>query len=153
MSGLDGVAIMTGVADHARRTGLFEKVNGHEPKNSPGNGLTAAAWVDTIDPVAIASGLAVTSARVAVLVRIYTNMLMEPQDAIDPNIVNAVSVLMGEYSGDFDLGGLVRNVDLLGSHGVPLRAQAGYLEHDKKLYRVMTITVPLIVNDVWNQEA
>lgn len=153
MSGLDGVALMDGVADRARRTGLFEKVNGHEPKNSPGNGLTAAVWVDTIDPIALASGLAVTSARVPVMVRIYTNMLMEPQDAIDPNIINAVSVLMGEYAGDFDLGGLVRNVDLLGQHGVPLRAQAGYLEQDKKLYRVMTITVPLIVNDVWNQEA
>jgi hypothetical protein len=150
---LDGAAQMTAVADHARTTGLFEKVNGHEPKNSPGSGLTAAVWVDTIDPVALASGLAITSARVGVLVRIYTNMLQEPQDSIDPNIVAAVSILMGQYAGDFDLGGLVRNVDLLGQHGVPLRAQAGYLEQDKKLFRVMTITVPLIVNDVWNQEA
>jgi hypothetical protein len=153
MSGLDGGALMTGVADHALRSGLFERVNGHEPKNAPGNGLTAAVWVDTIDPVALASGLAATAARVAVMLRIYSSMLQEPQDAIDPNVVSAASALMASFSGDFDLGGQVRNVDLLGQHGVGLRAQAAYLEQDRKHYRVMTVTVPLIINDVWNQVA
>jgi hypothetical protein len=60
---------------------------------------------------------------------------------------------MAAYSGDFELGGNVRNVDLLGQASEGLTAQAGYLEQDGKLYRVMTINLPLIVNDVWNQVA
>lgn len=153
MSDLDGNTLITALADHALTSGLFERVNKHEPKNAPGNGLTAAVWVDTIDPIPLASGLAVTSARLGVMVRLMTNMLQEPQDAIDPVMISATSWLMGAYSGDFDLGGLIRNVDLLGQHGVPLRAQAGYIQQDTKLYRVITITVPLIINDVWSQSA
>jgi hypothetical protein len=42
-------------------------------------------------------------------------------------------------------------VDLLGSAGAPLSAQAGYLNQDGRLFRVMTLTLPIIVNDVWDQ--
>jgi hypothetical protein len=135
------------------RLGLFERVNTSEPKNSPGNGLTAAVWLQMVSPVAAASGLAATSARVEFMLRIYSNMLQEPQDAIDPEILSAVDVLMGAYSGDFDLGGTVRNVDLLGAHGVGLSAVAGYLAVDNKMFRVVDLTLPLIVNNVWEQVA
>lgn len=149
---IDGAGIMGAVADHALRSGLFERVNGHEPKNAPGNGLTAAVWVDYVGPV-LSSGLATTSARLVLNVRIYSSMLQDPQDAIDPNIIAAVDDLFEAYSGDFDLGGRVRNVDLLGSSGTALSAQAGYLEQDRKNFRVMTITLPVIVNDAWEQVA
>jgi len=82
---------------------------------------------------------------------VYLNMLQEPQDAIDTNIMTAVDALMAAYSSDFDLGGLVRNVDLLGAHGDPLAADAGYLEQDKRLYRVVVISLPLICNDLYTQ--
>lgn len=149
---IDATTLIGAVRDHALTTGLFERVNGHEPKNAPGNGLTAAVWVQDIGPV-LSSGLAKTSARLALNVRIYSSMLQEPQDAIDPNIVSAVDDLFTAYSSDFELGGNVRCVDLLGMAGAPLSAQAGYLEQDKKLFRVMTITLPLIVDDAWDQVA
>lgn len=147
---LNTTAILSAIESHALALGLFESVNTHEPKNAPGNGLRVAIWCDRIEP-ALSSGLQQTSARVVFNVRIYSNMLQEPQDAIDPNIATAVDGLMAAYSGDFDLGGNVRNVDLLGMAGPPLQAQAGYLEQDGKMFRVMTITLPLIVNDVWSQ--
>src|SRR2546429_1429361 len=148
---LDPDAILNAAVSHAMALGLFERANGHEPKNAPGNGITAAVWVDYIGPHPGQSGLATTSARLVLNVRIYTSMLAEPQDAIDPRVLAAVGVLMGEYSGDFDFGGAVESVDLLGRAGPPMSAQAGYLNQDGKLYRVMTITVPVIVNDVWSQ--
>ena len=149
---LDISSILDGVVSHAMASGQFERVNQHEPKNAPGNGLTCAIWVDRIAPTT-ASGLASTSAVVTFRVRLYSGMLQEPQDAIDPNIVLAVDALMTAYSGDFDLGGNVRNVDLLGLAGIPLSAQAGYLNQDNKMFRVMDITLPVIVNDVWGQVA
>jgi hypothetical protein len=133
-------------------SGLFESVNGHEPKSAPAaRGLTAATWWVGTQPVPAASGLGSTTARVELQVRLYTSMLTEPQDAIDPGMMSAVDVLMGLYSGDFDLGGLVRNVDLLAAAGAPLSARSGHIRQDDRVFRVADITLPLIVNDAWTQ--
>jgi len=59
--------------------------------------------------------------------------------------------LMTSYAADFELGGNARNIDLLGQTGVQLSAQAGYVEIDNRLFRVMDITIPVIVNDAWAQ--
>lgn len=145
--------ILAALESHAVALGRFERVNRHEPKNAPGRGLTAAIWVQRVNAIAAASGLAVTSALLTVNVRLYSNMLKEPQDEIDPEVIDAVDALMNAYSGDFALGGLIRNVDLLGMHSGGLSAEAGYLTQDKHVFRVVTITVPLVINDVWEQNA
>lgn len=144
-------SILDRLTSHAMSTGLFERVNTHEPTNAPGNGLTCALWADRIGPVR-SSGLNSTSARIIFNVRIYSNMNAEPQDAIDPNVIKAVDTLFTAYSGDFTLGvDDVRHIDLLGVYGIPLEARAGYLKQDGSEYRVVTISVPVIVNDVWEQ--
>lgn len=139
------------LTSHAETLGVFDRVNGHEPKSAPGAGITAAFWVDSVEPISAGSGLAATAGRVALNARVYTSMLQQPEDLVDPRVVEAVDLLLAAYSGDFELGGSVRNVDLLGAHGAPLSAKAGYLNQDGKLYRVMTVVIPLIVNDVWSQ--
>jgi len=149
---LDVDGIVDAVMSHAMASGYFDRVNGHEPKNAPGNGLSAAVWSDTLRPVP-SSGLASLSALLILNVRMYTSMLQEPQDAIDPNMLNALSALFAAYAGDFTLGGLAREVDLLGAEGVSLQAKAGYLNQDNKLYRVITITLPVVVNDAWDEVA
>lgn len=143
--------ILSAVESHALTTGVFERVNRHEPKNAPGSGLTAAIWVDAVDPYSGGSGLAATSGRITLKIRIYQNFKSEPQDAIDPTVTAAVDLLLANYSGDFELGGNVRNVDLLGAGGTPLSARAGYLNQDGTLFRIMDITLPLIINDIWGQ--
>ncbi len=144
-------ALYDAVVSHALTLGQFEQVNTHEPKNAPGNGLDCAVWVQEIGPTS--SGLASTSARVEFSVRIYSNMIQEPQDLIDPNIFKAVDALLTAYSGDFTLGGTVRAVDLSGMAGNPLKAVAGYLGVDNKLFRIMTVTLPVLINDAWSQAA
>lgn len=148
---LNAVGLFDAMQSHALASGLFEAVNGHEPTSAPGNDLTAAVWSQRIAPVPRGSGLQVTTGLVVFYLRIYQNMLMEPQDSIDPSVLNAVDHLFAVYSGDFTLGGLVKNVDLLGSSGTALSAEAGYINQDGRIYRAMTITVPLIVNDLWSQ--
>lgn len=156
---LDTQAIINAVASHAAASGYLERVNQHEAVSPPGNGLTAAVWVDRIQPVERVSGLAASSVRLALFVRIYTSAIQEPRDAIDPELVAATDALMNAYTGDFTLGGLVSYVDLLGIHRVPLEARAGYVEVKPPgqsagiTYRVMTISLPLICVDVWDQEA
>lgn len=142
--------IFDAVVSDAQRSNYFDRVNKHEPKRKPGTGLSAAVWVQNIDPVQV-SGLASTSARIIFMLRIYSNMLKEPQDMIDPNLMKATSNLIRRYHDDFDFGGAIRNVDLLGAFGVALSAQAGYLEIDSTMYRIMDLRIPCIVNDVWAQ--
>lgn len=150
---MDIAAIIDAIVSHALASGYFDRVNQHEPKSAPGNGVSASVWADSIEPASHGSGLSTTSARVVFNVRIYTSMVQEPMDSIDTNIMLAVSALMSAYSGDFELGGNVRQIDLLGSSGMPLQARAGYVEQDKRLYRVFTINLPVIVNDAWTQAA
>lgn len=139
------------IMDHALASGHFVKVNGHEPKSAPGNGLTAAVWNQDGGPAIGASSLDSTTLRLEFSVRLYSPMIMEPQDAIDPALMRATSALFEAYSGDLTLGGDVRDVDLLGAHGVPLSWKSGYMPQDNKMFRIITITVPLIINDVFAQ--
>lgn len=139
------------VESHCLRSGLFEQVNLHEPKTAPGNGLTAAVWVQALAGIGAGSGLAATSGRLELTIRIFTSMLSEPQDAIDPNVLLAVDTLLEAFTGDFTLGGKVRNVDLFGAHGTGLSARAGYVNVGGTLYRIVDITLPLIISDIWNQ--
>lgn len=150
---LDILALTDAVVSHAMAAGRFETVNGHEPQNAPPvGGLTAAAWADRVIPLR-SSGLDSLSVLLVFNVRIYTGAEQQPADAIDPNMLAAVDDLCRAYAGDFTLGGLVRQVDLLGAHGQPLDVRAGYLQQDGALYRVMTIALPVVVNDLWDEVA
>ncbi len=143
--------LFNAVISHGMASGLFERVNSHEPKNAPGNGLSMSVWLDSIVPANGSSGLNSTTGVVRFSVRLFSSMVAEPQDDIDPGLLAAVDALFTAYSGDFELGGLVRDVDLLGQFGTPLSAQFGYVTIDNKMYRVATLTVPLVVNDLWSQ--
>jgi hypothetical protein len=147
---LDCGALMNSIVDHCLTLGVFESVNLHEPEGNAGN-YFAALWVQSIDPLQT-SGLTTTTVRVAFTLRIYSNIVAKPGDEIDPNLAGAVSDVMEGLSADFTLTEQVREIDLLGQYGPGLSAKAGYLNLSGQLYRVMDITVPLVVNDVFDQE-
>lgn len=148
---INATEILSRVVSHAMTLGRFERVNQHEPKNAPGKGLSASVWMDSIAPARGGSGLSKTTGRLVLNVRLYSSFIMEPQDAIDPELLTACDELLAAYSGDFELGGTVKQIDLMGQYGTPLSAQAGYLNQDGMMFRVMTITLPVIVNDLWEQ--
>ncbi len=154
MAGIGSQDLIDRIASVPMTLGLFDRVNQHEPKNKPGRGLTCAVWIDLIEPARGRSGLTSTDVRVVFNVRIYTNMLQQPQDAIDPNVMNACDLLMEAYTGAYTLGDDSRFIDLLGmTQGHEMRAQSGYINIDNMVYRVMTLTVPVIVSNAWPQAA
>jgi hypothetical protein len=142
------------IVSFALTLGRFDSVNAHEPKSAPGHNITFALWAQAIRPARL-SGLAATSLNVIFQGRIYVPFNQVPFDMIDPNVMAATTDLMGALSGDFDLGGVanVREIDLLGANGVTLSAQAGYVEIDRRMYRIMTLTIPIIINDAFTQVA
>jgi hypothetical protein len=153
MSALDFSGLVDSIASAAAATGLFESVNQHEPTNAPGNGITAAVWIQTIDPVRQVSGLNSTAGRLGFLVRLYSAATQTLTDQLDPAMMAGVHALFLAYSGAFTLGGEVMEVDLLGAYGVGLSGKAGWLNQSGASLRVYDITLPLIIDDLWDQAA
>lgn len=141
-------ALFAAVVSQAKQLGVFQAVIAHEPKNAPGNGLSCAVWVQSITPVR-SSGLAAVSGRVSMRARVYSNMLQEPQDGIDPAILAAACQLLEAFSEGFTLDGTVREVDLLGAEGEVLAAEAGYITIGQAMFRAMELTIPVVINDLW----
>jgi len=150
---LDLVSYRAAVMSHAQGLGLFGDVLDHEPVSAPGSGLFYAVWVADVSPVPARSGLNTVTVRLEINGRVLMPADTEPQGDVDTAVTAAVNGLMRAYCGDFTLGGAVANVDLLGAHGAALRAKFGYTRLDSTTYRVATLTIPLIVNDAWNEVA
>lgn len=156
---IDMRAITDALVSHAQLTGDFDKVNTHEPTTAPANGMTCSIWAQALDPLPAESGLASTTGYLIMQARVYDNVLrMAPDEAdqIDPKMLTAVDKLMASYSGEFTLAGLVASIDLLGIGGQTLRAESGYVQiggPGSGMYRIMTITIPMIISDAWEQVA
>ncbi len=147
---IDLQSIIAALTSHAATLGVFDSVNGHEPKSVPGFGMTYSIWVEEIKP-ALSSGLASTSVVVTMNGRIYTPFKQQPEDSIDPNMVNALDLLLSAYSGNFTLGGIIRSVDIRGAEGQALESKTGYLDIDRAIFRIIDIMIPCIINDVWTE--
>lgn len=144
--------VISRIESLAMQSGFFDNVNGHEPKSAPRTDTTFAVWVQSVTPLT-ASGLANTSCLFTLNGRIYKSMMSKPYDRIDPAVTAATSYFMAQLNGSFQLGGQdgIRAIDVLGMYGTPLSAQAGYVEIDRQMLRVMTIVIPISINDVWPQ--
>lgn len=149
---LNSQGLINLLTSHAQNLGIFDSVNNHEPAHPPQTGLHYSLWCDTIRPIARVSGLDATSARIAFMGRVWSNLSQQPGDAIEPGIMNATDMLMSAYSADFSLGGLALCIDLLAAYyGEGLFASSGYVDVDGAKFRVMTITIPVIVDNAWGQ--
>lgn len=138
----------------ARGCGRFDKVQTHEPKSTPGSGVTWACWLQDLRPLAAKSGLNVTSARIVFQTRIYTNMFADNPDMIDVRAAAMASEQMAAYNNAFSVradGEEVGWIDLLGESGDPPFTRAAYINQDGKLHRVLDTFVPVIAPDVFVQ--
>lgn len=145
-------SIVTKLRDHAGQLGIFEHVEGHALVNPPPSGLAVGFEFGTLRGGAQFSGLSVTSAVLTWTASIYKTMQSQPADDIELVTPGAAAALINAYSGDYDLGGMVRNIDLLGMTGQGLSADGGYLKMpDGATFRTAVVTIPMIVNDVFEQ--
>lgn len=150
---LDVVGIMDQLISHALATGYFDSVNETKIDEPTGGGnITCGIWADDIVPIR-SSGLASVSVRVLFKVRIFSSTEASPESYVERVMIQAATALWAAYAGDFDLGGEARAVDLLGMHGVTLACNAHYMNLSGTIYRVMDLTVPVLVNDVFDQSA
>jgi hypothetical protein len=153
--------ILAMVRSIPKKLGTFDTVEGHEPLNAPGNGLHCYSWAGPVRCVGTESGLASAALVASFSVRIQT-LAAGPKakgvnlNNIDRKLLHGTGVLFNAYIGHFRLTDhtgqqLVRRVDIFGSYGAGLRMDPGYLNSDGNIYRVGVITLPLILNDEYDE--
>jgi hypothetical protein len=152
------VDILSTVESLVAQTGRFEIVKKNEPVSAPTTGLMAAIWIDSIVPLR-RSGINATSISFNLRIRAYMPFRAQPYDIIDVEVLSGISEVMAALTGDLDfsqnetINDSIRCIDILGGEGSgeKLDARAGYLELDRKIYRIMTIRCPVVVNDAFQQ--
>lgn len=150
---IDSAGIFSVLTSHAQSLGVFRAINGHEPKSAPPQGAAVSFWLDRWTPVREQSGLSTVSVLLVVTARITNPFLREPQDSIDPALVNASDALLSSLVGDFDCGGLASHIDVFGQFGIPLEGRGGYLNEAGVIFRIVAVTIPIVINDVWDEVA
>jgi len=141
-------AIYAGLESHAKSLSIFQHVNTEEPQASPAGGIYCSIVFGELTPYAAASGLNSTTGRLSFHVVIWSQAAKRKYDPTDPKVIAAAAALMGAYSGDFTLNGAVKNVDLM-----QMTASGGWVEFGGSQCRAIDITLPLVVNDMFAQEA
>lgn len=144
--------------DKGLTLGIFESHSFHEPKSAPQGKLHLALFGATMDPIPELSGLNIVSVRVEFQMVILRDMFESP-DMVDPETMGAAGRLMNAMANGFTLDGIVHAVDVLGAYGEKLRSQSGYItigggggsgaQGGGKMFRVMSVFVPVILADCW----
>jgi hypothetical protein len=145
------VTLLAAIESHLRSLGWFDRVNMHEVASPPGRGLSADVWETSLTTVPEMSGMASVSIRLEFAIRILCHADREPRDTIDVEMLGAVSDLFLAFCGDFELGGQVLQIDLMGRYGPGLNSASGYVVIDGQRYRMRLIELPLIIDDVWTE--
>lgn len=154
--GFDYGQLLTDITDYCGRTGLFDSVQAFELDGNIGQFVAAVFPAGpAMEPVEGLSGVNVTSLRVTFVIRLYLAVSQQTPDVVDPKMMHATSTLMQRFSEGFTFTETIYAVDILGEQGVKLTAHAGYMKvgspEGTSLYRIMDITVPLLLANVWQQ--
>jgi hypothetical protein len=133
---------------YIQNLGLFQTVQIGEPKQPVGQGFHAAIYMDNVSVTMVYAG-GDTRENHVVTLRIYRDMLAEqnePQLNLESEMASVLSKLMENLLGDTDLESTVMSIDAAGMDGGNMTASFGYTDVGGSMYRVVDISVPLIVN-------
>lgn len=150
---VNATGVLTALLDYAKALGVFEVARLTEFKSAPPNGLCFALWAQQLGSAPTGSGLASTTALLQATAQIYFPAFQKPEDDAELKVIGAADGYLDRISGGFTLGGLVRNVDLLGEMGEPLRWEFGYINIDNKISRTAVLQIRAVFNDAWTQGA
>jgi hypothetical protein len=143
----DAEALFSAIRSKAKQLAIFTATIGHDPENAPPPGVSCSIALGPVKPV-LSSGLGAVSGQVTLMVHVWDFASKRPLDKVDPEVLAATCSLMGAFAGGFTLGGTVREIDLFAMTATP-----GYVDFADKEYRAMVISLPVIINDMFEEVA
>lgn len=147
---LDTAGILNKMVTHIKTTGRIKNVVKHDPLSNVPFG-TVSVIIRRIFPTPETSSLRKTGVAIVFSIAIYANDMAEPRDGAETELLNIFDSIMALFNRDFKLGGAIHSIDFFGRSGVSVDANMGRIEIDKKLYRVLDITLPVLIFDTWTQ--
>ena len=141
-------ATLDQVVSYLKADGRFPNAQVGEFKQPPSTveRLAAAVWMDRAEVVLVFADGGTREKHVVTL-RVYKDMLEEPEVDVEKGVAVAISEISSDLLGDYDLGGTIMSIDAAGAHGTSYGAAWGYVEVSGRMYRIADITLPLIVDD------
>lgn len=122
-------------------SGYFADAIVGEPTQPPNqHGVTAALFMDSVEVVG--TTLSGTIERHSIGLRMYRNMLDDPNGDADTDLDQAVAHIEEDLLGDFDLGESIRNLNASG-----LSVDWGYVDVGGTEFRVADMELSFIVDD------
>ena len=135
------------VETYLRKDGACGAVTIGEPKSPPGGGkYQAAVYMRSTAVYGVTANGGTLEVHV-VNVRLYKDMLAEPRENIETDLATALARIASDLIGEYDLGATVRNIDVAGAQGTPMSSEWGYTSISEKMFRVIDLRVPLLVDD------
>jgi hypothetical protein len=144
--------IQQAIITHAKTSGAIQHAQAHPPRKAPAGGVTACVWLGPVTPLRQFSGLSSTAVAAVFQGMLITSDLQKPYEGIDEKLWRALDAFFGRLHGDLSLGGLVNHIDVFGAQGAgALSATGDWMSIDTGDYRIMHMTIPLIIDNFWEQ--
>ena len=147
---------LSAIASHVSRTGYAGDVQIGEPVNAPEatDKVFAAIFMNSATVVELTLGTTIELHTVTL--RIMKRAPIGAGDdsgAVVEELALVVSQVSSNLIGEFDLGGTIRAIDVGGQYGEGISATWGYATIAQTVFRVVDISLPLIVDDSGTQAA
>ena len=132
-------AVMLNLQSKLLATGRFKAVTIGEPTRAPESPHAAVLMSRYEHPTTTLSG---TIERRTLMIRIYIKAFQEPTADVEYLLDDLVTETMEDIFEDYDLGGNVRAVE-----PTLVTATSGYQQVDDTTFRLVDISVPVIIDD------
>ena len=140
-------ATLKAIESHLAKSGYDQKVQiGEYKAPPPGQAFAAAIYIRSTRVLRLFANGGTQELHVAAI-RLYRDMLQEPQEDGETVLAVAAEQMMQNIAQDADLGATIMTVDVGGISGTPMGSDWGYADIGGKMFRIVDITVPLLVND------
>lgn len=147
---------LSAIASHISRSGYASDVQIGEPVSPPeiNDKVFAAIFMNAASVVELTLGTTIELHTVTVrLMKRAAFAQGDDASAVEEELALVVSQVSSNLIGEFDLGGTIRAIDVGGQYGTGVSAAWGYTNISSVIFRVVDITVPLIVDDSATQAA
>jgi hypothetical protein len=154
MAGLDAAGVLAALGTVFQTIGGIESVITSSGVAPPASGVSVQIYaIPPWKPLDKRSGLASVSMLTTWAARLVTPIGSPPADDLDMTLLSVYSAAMNTLVGGFTLNGQVEQLDLLGAYGTGMPMEPQFLEMGGTVYRALTMTLSLVLDDVWVEVA
>ena len=122
-----------------------QQIGDYNQPPDTGNGPVAFIQLEGSSVYAITLGGQPLEQHV-VQITIMLSALREPTSETEKILAVAATNIQADLLTEFDLGGSIRNVDPAGISGAGFATRWGYKDVQKEMYRVVVITIPMLID-------